>query len=649
MSQTAFNDPVDGALWMHERGFKLFPVIARGKIPAVENWQEWADKADERNILGYATDHPGTNWGIHLGASGHVVIDIDDGWKDSGGSLVKRNGAASFKSVLDTAGKKLEKTLVVRSPSGGLHLYFKGDGRNSANALGTHIDTRGAGGYVLAPGSVGTAHSGPDDPGSTARYVIDKSEPVAPLPKWIADQLSEKKKEAAVIKEAVKEGSRNHTLASIAGTLRARGMGYEVILAALTALNQTQFVTPLSAEEVETTARSISKYEPASAKVAADFIAAPESELTIRALSSIDPAKIPKRDWILKNCYLGKFITLIVSPGGVGKSTISLLDGLSVASGMNLSGYDVVKPGPVMIYNAEDPLDELERRAVAMAAYHNLPLATLNNIYLVSGRERPFIYARNNENRETIINEQEIARTTKLIQDRGIRLFIADPFVRTHLVNENDNMAIDKVAQAFQRIATNTGCAVCLIHHTNKGAATAEDTSSANLSRGASALVNAARVAQTLTPMRDLNEAIRAGVTDGRWKMYFRRENAKANLSAPSEFADWYRRDEIEIANGELIGVCTVADLRARVDAKLAALDLITLTTAREMEPGQVKSFQSLHPHKIANMRAKPDVTRALSMHPEFETGFDFMRRRTPQEIAEVSAETARADFFAGS
>jgi hypothetical protein len=69
----------------------------------------------------------------------------------------------------------------VDTPSGGQHLYYAAppgrEIRNSAGKIGPMIDVRGAGGYVLGPGSV---------IGGAAYTVADDSAP-APLPEWLAD------------------------------------------------------------------------------------------------------------------------------------------------------------------------------------------------------------------------------------------------------------------------------------------------------------------------------------------------------------------------------------------------------------------------------------------------------------------------------
>ncbi|NUT49507.1 MAG: DNA primase, partial [Saccharothrix sp.] len=74
-------------------------------------------------------------------------------------------------------------TFTVRTPSGGLHLYFRAptepELRNTVGRLGWRVDTRGAGGYVVAAGSV-------SDRGI---YRPMNRAPITALPQWLVPLL----------------------------------------------------------------------------------------------------------------------------------------------------------------------------------------------------------------------------------------------------------------------------------------------------------------------------------------------------------------------------------------------------------------------------------------------------------------------------
>lgn len=73
-------------------------------------------------------------------------------------------------------------------------------------------------------------------------------------------------RERASASKAITDGARNETLASLAGTMRRRGMGQEAILAALLKENDARCSPPLLEDEVRKVAKSISRYEPEATK-----------------------------------------------------------------------------------------------------------------------------------------------------------------------------------------------------------------------------------------------------------------------------------------------------------------------------------------------------------------------------------------------
>jgi hypothetical protein len=97
-------------------------------------------------IRGWWRRWPDANVGIATGAPGPDVLDVD---KHSDG-----DGFASF-NRLKVAGLLTGGGALVRTPRGGLHVYYRGTWQpnGSLARAGHHIDFRGSGGYVLAPPS----------------------------------------------------------------------------------------------------------------------------------------------------------------------------------------------------------------------------------------------------------------------------------------------------------------------------------------------------------------------------------------------------------------------------------------------------------------------------------------------------------------
>lgn len=127
--------------------FKIFPV-GPDKKPLISGWQAKATR-DPHTIAQWG-GQGAKAWGIPCGVeNGLFVIDLDVD-KESGEPI----GEASLKNLPRYAGL-LDKANV-RTPTGGTHIYCKhfDGGRNTTSKIGPKIDTRGQGGYVIAPGSI---------------------------------------------------------------------------------------------------------------------------------------------------------------------------------------------------------------------------------------------------------------------------------------------------------------------------------------------------------------------------------------------------------------------------------------------------------------------------------------------------------------
>ncbi|MEU1197475.1 bifunctional DNA primase/polymerase [Streptomyces sp. NPDC005813] len=133
------------------------------------------------DLLSAAWTQAPYNVGIATGPSGLLVVDLDTlkpqelkGTPD---------GATSFAALCERAGQQVPATHRVRTARGGEHLYFTQPPGirlySTAGRLAKKIDTRGWGGYVVAPGS-----TTPDG----TYMVLDDRAPV-PLPDWLREVL----------------------------------------------------------------------------------------------------------------------------------------------------------------------------------------------------------------------------------------------------------------------------------------------------------------------------------------------------------------------------------------------------------------------------------------------------------------------------
>jgi hypothetical protein len=121
------------------------------KVPATTNGLNDASLDPER-IRAWWRMNPNYNVAIATGPSNLFVVDVDPG------------GEGSWEDMLACDPALAAIGSHVRTPRGGSHIYMTGQGPTSASKIAQGIDTRGTGGYVLAPPSY------VDDGKSKGRY-----------------------------------------------------------------------------------------------------------------------------------------------------------------------------------------------------------------------------------------------------------------------------------------------------------------------------------------------------------------------------------------------------------------------------------------------------------------------------------------------
>lgn len=161
-------------------GFRVFPLVPNGKVPAFKD-QDWkvtaSDSPDRVHRLwseAMSGDPLDYNIGIATGG-GLFVLDVDN--KDG------KSGAAALER-LELRHGDLPETFTVGTASGGEHLYFRLPPeiyvRNSVSKLGDGLDVRGDGGYVVGPWSEIDGRL----------YEVRKNLPIALAPPWLIPLVS---------------------------------------------------------------------------------------------------------------------------------------------------------------------------------------------------------------------------------------------------------------------------------------------------------------------------------------------------------------------------------------------------------------------------------------------------------------------------
>lgn len=284
----------------------------------------------------------------------------------------------------------------------------------------------------------------------------------------------------------------------------------------------------------------------------------------------IDAANIPARRWVYGHHYIRSYVSVVASAGGLGKSSMQMVEAVSIATGKALLGEAVHEQCKVWIVNLEDPLEEMQRRMAAVMQHYDIkPDDIRGKIFLDAGRDLKMIFAKQTRDGLEII-EEIVEYMIKVINDNGISVVFIDPWVAAMGgISENDNMAMNAAVGAVRAIADATDAAIVLTHHIRK---TNGEEATIDSVRGAGSLIGAARAARVLNRVSQ-EEAMKLGVSEEGSLGIFRVDDGKNNLSLPASKALYRRMESVLLANGEFVGVATefkLPDLFDGISAKHA-------------------------------------------------------------------------------
>lgn len=267
------------------------------------------------------------------------------------------------------------------------------------------------------------------------------------------------------------------------------------------------------------------------------------SPLILRPAKLPEPATIPPRQWLYGTQLLRGFVTVLVAPGGTGKSTYAMVVAAALACGKKLLGEHIFASVRTAILNLEDPMEELDRRLAAITIRHKISTSEIEGrLFLHSGEDRPVTMAAFGDDGFTVINPDEEALTAEIMA-HDIGLIIVDPFAESHTLEENSNPQMIQAAAAWRRIARATNCAVLLVHHVRKGAVMDIDSA-----RGAKGLTDSARVGLLLSPM-GIEDGESLGISaEDRWQ-FVRLDDAKANMAPKATKARWFKLEREDLHN----------------------------------------------------------------------------------------------------
>ncbi len=157
------------AMWWARRGFAVFPVVPRGKRPLGKLVPHGVKDScrEQETIAEWWRRAPKANIGLAV-PNGVLVVDLD--------------GDQACRNWVNLCGRNGEPDQTLSVTTGrGRHVYFKTSVQigNSTGRIGPSIDTRGPGGYTIAPPSI--------HPGGAIYSLDGHCIEISEAPRWLTD------------------------------------------------------------------------------------------------------------------------------------------------------------------------------------------------------------------------------------------------------------------------------------------------------------------------------------------------------------------------------------------------------------------------------------------------------------------------------
>jgi RecA-family ATPase len=168
-----------------------------------------------------------------------------------------------------------------------------------------------------------------------------------------------------------------------------------------------------------------------------------------------DNEPIPPRGWLLGNLLCRQFLTSIFADGAVGKTALMIAMALSLATGRSLIGEHVFVRCPVLLICFEDGKDELRRRVTAAMKHHGITKAGVRGYLFISAISRSDAKLAASRSGDHVAGKLGAALDRSIARRSAGAVFL-DPFIKTHSVGENDNMAIDFVVDILSDSPSDT-------------------------------------------------------------------------------------------------------------------------------------------------------------------------------------------------
>jgi RecA-family ATPase len=164
----------------------------------------------------------------------------------------------------------------------------------------------------------------------------------------------------------------------------------------------------------------------------------------------------PERRWLVDTLWPAEGVGVIGAHPKLGKTWLGLELAVSISSGkLCLGRFQVKRPGPVLIYLAEDNNHAVRERLDGLCQHHQVSLAALDLLVIDVPQLR-------------LDSLKQLARLDATLARYRPRLLLLDPLVRLHSRDENSSQELTPILGHLRTLQRRHETAIALVHHARK-------------------------------------------------------------------------------------------------------------------------------------------------------------------------------------
>lgn len=182
-------------------------------------------------------------------------------------------------------------------------------------------------------------------------------------------------------------------------------------------------------------------------------------ELRVVRAAEIRERAADEHRWLVEPLWGAGAVGIIGGAPKTCKTWLALEMAVAVASGQPCLGrFCVPRPGPALVFAAEDAPLQVKRRIESLARARQADFDTLDVRLII-------------ENSLRLDRERDLQRLHLTLARHRPRLLVLDPYVRLQRADENDARQVSTILSALRELSRTFETAVALVHHARKNGA----------------------------------------------------------------------------------------------------------------------------------------------------------------------------------